>query len=102
MNALWHLAYRLLIEVDGDTTARARHGLRLCFARPPTKDEVNLMVELYQLNFQIYNEDSGAAKQAVGENWDSLPHTYIALADVAAWTVVANVMLNLDETITRY
>ena len=47
-----------------------------------------------------YEADLEAAKQAI-RHGESKPPAGLAPAELAAWTLVANLMLNLDETLSR-
>lgn len=98
------LAQRLLTEIPGEDSASNAARVELSFrhvvARAPSAAELAAVVKLLATERARFQKDSTAAAQllAVGE-WplpESLDH-----ADVAAWTVVGNVLLNLDETLTR-
>jgi mono/diheme cytochrome c family protein len=93
------LARRMLSEVKGDDRARATHGFRLCVARAPSAAEAELLLELYRDNLAKYQKDAAAAKAMAGLL--PPPSAKVDPAELAAWTVVANVLLNLDETITK-
>ncbi|MBI1766624.1 MAG: DUF1553 domain-containing protein [Acidobacteria bacterium] len=93
------LARRMLTEVNGDLRARVSHGFRLCVARPPSQSELDKLEQLYQRQLAFYRADKTAAqrvaKGVIDEARAGDP------AEVAAWTMVANVLLNLDEMLTK-
>jgi hypothetical protein len=94
------LARRILRRGGADPRARATFGLRLCLLRPPTAAEVTRLVALFRDARARY---AAAPQQAVAMATDPLG-ALPAGADVvehAAWTVVANVLLNLDELIVK-
>jgi hypothetical protein len=93
------LARRILTEVKGDEKDRAAHGFRLCLARTPRPAELEVLLELYRENREKYRKNVAAAKLLAAA--DLPPAPALDPAELAAWTVVANVLLNLDETITR-
>jgi hypothetical protein len=93
------LARRMVTEVKGGEREQAVYGFRLCVARRPAAAEVDLLLGLYQENLAKYQKDSAAAKAMVGLL--PPPSAKVDQAELAAWTVVANVLLNLDETITK-
>ena len=94
------LARRMMNEVKGDAAERAAYGFRLCVTRAPKKNEVKRLVELYQEELARYQTDEKSAEKlaltGLGKASDKTD-----LKELAAWTVVANVLLNLDETITK-
>jgi Protein of unknown function (DUF1553)/Protein of unknown function (DUF1549)/Planctomycete cytochrome C len=79
---------------------RATLGFRLCTARPPTKTELTLLLSLYQESLEKYRKDPSAAKTLATAGIGP-PPSNLDIVELAAWTVVANVLLNLDETLTK-
>jgi mono/diheme cytochrome c family protein len=76
------LAKRVQSEARGDLPAQIDHAFRLCVARTPTATERERLVELFKQQVTATSGDE-TARQA------------------EAWTTIARVLLNLDETITR-
>jgi hypothetical protein len=93
------LARRMMAEAKGERE-RAVHGFRLCVARPPSAAEVGHLLELYRETLEKYRADAKAAA-AMANSGLGAPPAGVDAAELAAWTVVANVLLNLDETITK-
>jgi hypothetical protein len=93
------LARRIVKEAEGEKD-RAARGFRLCVARPPSERERDVLLGLYRDSLARYKKDPKAAELMARNGGLELPAGADA-AEVAAWTVVANVLLNLDETITR-
>ena len=94
------LARRMMAESRGGDRERAVYGFRLCVARTPLDREVGLLLELYKENVEKYRKDAPAARQMATAAL-SAPPKGMDVAELAAWTVVANVLLNLDETIAK-
>ncbi|WP_435016245.1 PSD1 and planctomycete cytochrome C domain-containing protein [Tundrisphaera sp. TA3] len=98
------LARRVVAEGGDDPRSRAARGFRLCVARMPDAAEVDRIVALYEGERDHYRADADAAlAMAAGapdEPAASKPDPAQA-PELAAWTVVANVLLNLDETISK-
>ncbi len=94
------LARRMVREGGPTAEARARHGFRLCLARPPHETELRRLVDLYQRARSKFAGDAKAALELATQPLGPLPPGMDA-ADLAAWTVVANVVLNLDETFAK-
>ena len=79
---------------------RAAYAFRLVLARPPSSKETDRMVALYQRELANYQQDEKAADKMANSELGK-PPADLNIAELAAWTVVANVLLNLDETITK-
>ena len=94
------LARRMLTEARGKDEDRAIYGFRLCAGRSPTGAELTYLVQLFRDNVAKYRKDPAAA-QAMRSNGLPAPAGDVDGAELAAWTVVANVLLNLDETVTK-
>ncbi len=94
------LAQRTLAEAGPDVKARASYAFRLATARRPTDDELDILVRQYEAQRAAYAADPEAAKKVltVGEN---KPPDGLDPAELAAWTLVANCILNLDETVSK-
>jgi hypothetical protein len=93
------LARRMMGEKSSDKD-RAIHGFRLCVARQPSAVELDLLMHLYQENLEQYKK-APAAALALATSGIGAPPKEMNTAELAAWTVIANVLLNLDETITK-
>ncbi|HXT40765.1 MAG TPA: DUF1553 domain-containing protein, partial [Candidatus Angelobacter sp.] len=92
---------RRLINEGGETIAdRVRYGLQLCLARPPKDEQVKTLVELYEKELSHYRNDDADAKKLATEPLGPLPDG-LSAAEAAAWTSVANVLLNLDGVLTK-
>ena len=94
------LAERALTEAEAEDNARLTFMFRLATSRLPTGTELPLLVETLQQARQHYRQDPDAARalMRVGEAPLNEP---LDVAEVAAFTTVANALLNLDETITK-
>ncbi len=90
------LAKRMLLEVEGDAKARLEYGFRLCTGRRPKAAELDRLTALYTQQLTNYKASPQTAEQLLkGENRE------LPAPELAAWTLVANVLLNLDETLTK-
>ena len=94
------LARRIVREGGADTTARLRFALKLCTARPPAEAQVQALAALYESELANYRADKKAATDLATKPLGPLPPNADA-AEMAAWTVVANVLLNLDAVLTK-
>jgi hypothetical protein len=79
------------------TRARATHGFRLVVARMPKTAEVDRLVAAFTQHLDQFRREPDRARQVIG----SVPVPGVDAAEQAAWTLVGNALLNLDEAITR-
>jgi hypothetical protein len=91
------LARRMLREVLGDDAARIAFGFRVCAARRPTASETRVLAQLVDDARRMFAADPEAAQQRVA----LLEHRELAPIELAAWTSVATVLLNLEDTMVR-
>jgi hypothetical protein len=94
------LARRIVKEGGASIEERARYGLRLALARPPLDEQVKKIIELYESEHEHYRKDANAARAMATDPLGPLPDG-MAADEVAAWTVIANVLLNLDGVLTK-
>jgi hypothetical protein len=94
------LARRIMKEGGGGADERARFGLRLVLARPASAEQVQRVLALFEEEREHYRKDAKAATALATEPLGPLPAETDA-AEAAAWTVVANVLLNLDGVMTK-
>jgi hypothetical protein len=93
------LAERLLTEA-ATPSRRVELGFRSCTARLPAAEETDELLRLYREQQRAFAADAQAARRllTVGE---SPRREGLDDDELAAWTVVVGVLLNLDETITK-
>jgi hypothetical protein len=94
------LARRIVREGGTSVEERVRFGLELCLARPATAESVSVLAELYELELDHYGERTEEALRLSTEPLGPLPKG-LGAAEAAAWTSVANALLNLDGVLTR-
>ena len=90
------------IEAEGGSSAAERvvYGFRLVLARPPGENEQKLLADLFDDSRELFASKPEEAKKMATSYLGKAP-AGVEPADLAAWTVVGNVLLNLDETIAR-
>ena len=71
----------------------------LATCRPPTPDEARVLVRVYQQQLAEFRQSPAAATNALHRRFAGEP--IARRGELAAWTMVANLILNLDETITK-
>ncbi len=90
------LARRMVSEGGELAEDRARRGFRLCLGREPSARELKGLVALFTDALAEYTQEPDAAALMATEPLGPLPEGMDA-AELASWTVVGNVLLNLDE-----
>jgi hypothetical protein len=97
------LAARALREGGASDDERIAHAFRLCTSRKPTTEEASVLLDL--LRRQTERFAAGKANPAALVSTRSEPAfkapAGVELPQLAAWTAVARVLLNLDETISK-
>jgi mono/diheme cytochrome c family protein len=97
------LARRTLQSAGDSDKERIAYAFRLCVSRSPNEAEQAVLAELLHKQLKRIADGWTDARQiATGESKppDDLPPN-VTPAQLAAYTVVARVILNLDETITK-
>jgi hypothetical protein len=94
------LAEHLLQEGGGTLPERLNYAFRRTVARRATTAEIAVLSSLYQKHFQEYTSDPAAAQKLLTAGEHPVPKD-LNPTELAAWTSVARVILNLNETITR-
>jgi hypothetical protein len=92
------LASRLMEDAPAGATARTRaaYAVKLVLSRDATPAEIDRLLALHREKRAHYQTRPGEALELLDEG-TTRPDT----AERAAWTIVANVLLNLDEAVTR-
>jgi hypothetical protein len=94
------LGRRVMKEAGSTTAERAAYAFRLCLVRPPKPEELSRLVKLFDDAKAVLKDDSRKATQLATVPLGPVP-AGMDVADLAAWTVVGNVILNLDETLMK-
>jgi hypothetical protein len=94
------LAARMIREAGTDPAARLDRVFRLALARPPRPEETAILTRLRLEHQAQYRDDPAVARDLAGIGETPAP-TGIDPAELAAWTSVTRVILNLHETMTR-
>ncbi len=97
------LAADVLAKSDGRSEQIARALFRRCLVRPPDASELAALVTFYSRTRARFEADPASAKKIVSgaELAASAGAGKLEPAPLAAWTLVARGLLNLDEAITK-
>ncbi|HEY7923516.1 MAG TPA: PSD1 and planctomycete cytochrome C domain-containing protein [Vicinamibacteria bacterium] len=96
------LAQRMAREGGTRAAERIAYGQRLCTARRPAEPDLDTLVAFFGREKARFTGDAAAARSVAGLP-EPVPGSVLpeSPAEAAALTMVANVLLNLDATITR-
>lgn len=94
------LAQRLIKESGEVEAERINRAFELAVSRPATNQEINVLRDVLKEQYYIFEQEPERAKTYLNigesprdESIDPIEH--------AAWSVVSQMILNLDETLTR-
>ncbi len=86
-----------MTKATGSIEDKTRFGFRLCLARQPRPTELRRLMSFYEQAKADYLAKPEQAREMAGTGAASPSES----ANLAAWTAVGNVLLNLDETLMR-
>jgi len=96
------LAERILREGGKTDEARIALGVRLCLAREPDARELSVLKSFLSRQRELYTGmDAGTLSAVVHREHGAEAVAEAQRSEKAAWVMLARVLLNLDETITR-
>ncbi len=91
---------RRITAAASDPRERVRFGFFVCLSREPSSAECDRLVKLYEEAYATYAQSPEQARKMATEPLGAAPPG-ADLAELAAWTVVGNVLLNLDEVLMK-
>jgi len=94
------LAERMMKEGGSDIRGRLTTGYRLATSRSPDKQTLSVLQKGFEERKIHFQENQEAAKQIISHG-KKQPDENLKLVELAAYTVTANVLLNLDRVITK-
>jgi hypothetical protein len=94
------LAQRILQEGGENPVRQIEFSFRVCLARTPTSAERDRLLALYEQQLQGFEQDPLAAAALVRQG-AAAQLDRVDVRKLAAWMMVANALLNLDETLTK-
>lgn len=94
------LAQRLMQESSGTPEARIALAYHIVLTRAPRAEEMSIVQSAYAQHLAAYQAAPEAAAKFIRQG-ASRPPVGLAEPELAAWTLIANLVLNLDETVNR-
>jgi hypothetical protein len=97
------LALRTVAECGDRESERLEYAFRRCVSRAPTEPEAAVLLDLLHDQLQKFGHEGAKPWDLAAADPKQPPvlPSGTTAAEVAAWTVVSRVLLNLDETITK-
>ncbi len=100
MEAAQALALRVWKEGGATDQAKIAYAFQLCTGRKPDGVEATELTKLLQSHRADFKGKTASAVYVTAMDLNSIPDG-VDLHELAPWTMVARVLLNLDETITK-
>ena len=94
------LAERMMTEAGADPAQRAAFAFRLATSRNPTGDEAAVLKRVFESELAEFQADPDAAAKLLSYG-EAKRNETLDQRELAAWTMVANLVLNLDEAVTK-
>lgn len=91
---------RRLMQDAADTASRLKHLCRLCLSREPLAPELATLTRLHDEALATAKADTAAATRLATDPLGPAP-AGADIHELAAWTTVANVVMNMDEFLMR-
>ena len=87
-------------KIKGNKSERERieYGFRLAVSRVPTEKEISLLLNIFQEEKNRFSKDLESAKKLIPKEQRL---SNVPVPELAAWFYISNILLNLDETITK-
>ncbi len=100
MEAAQALGLRVWKNGGSDDRSKMIYAFRLCASREPDQFEMQKLMELLEDQKKYFDGRTSAAVYVTATDPNRMPED-VDLHKVAPWTMVARVLLNMDETITK-
>jgi hypothetical protein len=94
------VAERMMTEGGGSPDERIGWAFKLSTDRPPQTEELKVLRETFDRRLAHYKANAEAAKKLLATG-ESKRNEKLDASELAAYTTVASMLLNLDETFTK-
>ncbi len=94
------LGLRIMAQNNAGLDDQIRFACRATLSRPPSPKELSQLRQAYQAERRHFESNRIAANQLIHVG-ASAPPLDADICELAAWTVIGNILLNLDEAITK-
>ena len=100
VEAARRLAERMMTEGGTNPSDQISYAYLLATAHLPSPQALAILIQGYQRHLNRYRADRAAALELVSQGESSRDET-LDVSELASLTMVANLILNLDGTITK-
>ena len=94
------LAYKMMKNGGESLIDQIKYGFKLATSRSPNNLELERLTTIYHKQYNFYSNHNKEAIKLLGTNTNGL-ETISSYSDVAAFVMVANTIINLDETVRK-
>ena len=94
------LAERMMTEGGAAPPQRLEYGFRLGTSRKPTAEEAAVLLKVYESHLADFQKDAGLAEKLLATG-EAPRNASLNISELAAFAMVGNLILNLDETVTK-
>jgi len=94
------LAQRVMNEADAKPQDRLTLAFRLVTSRPPSEEEMKILLTGWQAHLEQYRSDPKSAEKLISSGDAPLDKSLNPI-ELAAYTTMASLILNLDEAVTN-
>jgi hypothetical protein len=100
LEAARKIAERMMTAGGSDPAGRITYGFELATARKPTAREAEVLMENFRYNRDRYQSDPSAAAKYLNQG-EAKRDESLDVRELAAYTELASLILNLDATVTK-
>ena len=93
-------AQRIMTETAHDPKKQIVYAFRIATARAPGAEEMKVLLDVYRQQLAEFQKDRDAAEKLLSVG-SFRARVDLDRSELAAWTTVASMILNLDETLTK-
>ena len=94
------LAERMMTEAGDTPEERLNHAFQLAVSRPARPEELAVLEQLYETELADFDQNPDRAGELLGVG-KATANPDLDPRELAAWSTVASVILNMDETISK-
>jgi hypothetical protein len=93
-------ARRIMTEAGSDPAEKVKFAYRVATSRVPSESEVHVLRDIYEKQLVDFRKDPEAARKLLSVG-DSKVAKELDQCEMAAWTSVASLIMNLDAAVTK-